>query len=214
MDLPGIDLGYELADALKAIQAQVAYDIPDIGTVTLTYQNTYKWWLNNTGWGAEERRHNPDTAGAIGLTFISYSLVPGLAFEVGGNYNLSDEDVPLRQAVDPVRIGFGFHYTGGDGNWGVKNRSAIRLHEEDPMFRFDVMPWYNFGFATLFCDFRVLINPRINSDRTENTLGWHVNPYLRKDFGGGSQMRFGGYFGDRGNGDVDWFMATSFLFAF
>jgi hypothetical protein len=84
--------------------------------------------------------------------------------------------------------------------------------------QFDIMPWYNFGFATLFCDFRAQMS---GTNSNDDEFYWHFNPYLRKDFAGGAQFRIGGYVGttghDLGRGGADtvgWGLATVALFAF
>jgi len=178
----------DVEDWLKeSIQFQVVYAIPDIGTVYFTYNN----------FSGED--------GLVGLTFHSGSLVDGLAFEVGGSFDLDADD-------DAVNFGVGVHYS-GDG-FGVKAR-AFFWPNDDFYVKADIMPWVDLGFATLYCNIRVVTGARdYHGEDATTDLGWHVNPYLRLNVGVGD-FRIGALIGDeRAKDEISFKLAMSMLVSF
>ncbi len=188
-------------DAYKNLYAQAAYEFANIGKLTVTYDNAGNegWWQSNNG--------------AIGGVFNSGSLVEGLDFAVGMSYNIQNEAESIE---NPIRIGLAVYYNIAD--FGVKTRFAMRpmidvADNADAWFylKGDIMPFYNLGFATIYCNFRLVTNDPNNEDLK---MGWHINPYIRKSIGG-SDMRFGFMIEDEdGNGETTWKLPVSMVVSF
>ena len=189
MNLPnplGNEAGKKVDNYFDNIQIQASYAIPDIGTVYFTM----RYFKDANSWDPGER---------VGLTFFSNSLVEGLAFEAGGNFNYASG------ATDTMRFLVGAHYTAGD--WGARTR--IYLHPRTAFFylKADIMPWYDFGFMTAFCNIRIVT---ASSDK----IGFHINPYVVKNVGP-VQLRAGALFSDEsGSGTVSWAIPIGMVVAF
>ena len=180
----------EFGDVFKTMQLQVGYNVSDIGKFYLTYQGEF---------GGDR----------FGVTYQSAEFIEGLQFEIGLAYKGIANEVK-----DPIKVGLGAHYTGGD--WGVKTRFFIapdkgKTAGTDGFFYFktDIMPWYALDFGTIYCNIRV---ETLNKD----DLGWHINPYLRMPMGGGGDFRVGARFesSTADGAKVKWLLATSWLVSF
>ncbi len=165
----------EFADVYKNFFAQGQYAIPDIGTVSVTYQN-----YGDTGSFTEG-------GGLLNAAFSSSALVEDLAFEVGFGYKFSG-DPDAFTIYDPINIGGGVAYTGGD--WGIKARAvgwfgaeADTAAEGNAYFLADLMPWYNFGFMEVRLQVRMDSYTR-NKD-TDAVTSFAINPYIIKQLGVG-----------------------------
>ncbi len=226
----------DVVDAFKDfLQIQASYAIPDIGTVYLTWRDM-GGFTGNSGTmegtsGGDDYSVKQHAPGAIGLTFESYSLVEGLAIIVGGNYVISDkydgDSESMIQYNSPLRFALGAHYNIAD--FGVKTRFLMRPMDTgkagDPTegwfyLTADIMPFYRFSFATLYCNIRFQTgNPGENPTAIANKdgdggIGWHINPYLRKQIGG-NDLRLGFMLGDdNGDGVVEWKLPISAVVAF
>jgi hypothetical protein len=158
-----------LEDFGKDMMLQGSYYIEGVGTVDLTYRGEY-------------------FGESIGLTFYSGEIVENLEFEVGFVHVLTSG------AANPTGIGVGAKYSGGE--WGIKTRIFTRGFDA-LQIKVDVMPWYDLGVATAFCNVRIIY-------RDGGDLGWHVNPYLRKQVDS-LQVRGGIMISDEsGGGTVAW----------
>jgi len=183
----------ELGDWFKGIQAQVSYALDGVGTFLVTYR------------GENHRQYN----NRIGLTYQSAGFVDGLAFEVGGNYDLSSNVA----AENALYFGAGVHYS--LDNFGVRFRAMLHPSSVAFMYKVDVMPFYAFSFGTLFCNIRIA-NFHDHDDKYvgNGNIGFHINPYLRLAIGGGD-FRFGVMFeDDDGNGTFGWKVPISMLISF
>jgi|GEM_PF-6355495 len=188
-NFPGNPATVEHSDWFKSLQAQVSYGLDGVGTFYLTYRGEY----------------NRDPGNRLGLTYFANSLVDGLQFEVGGNYNLTDN------ALNPLRIGVGVHF--GMDAFGIRFRAFMNPREvtggNDWLYlKMDLMPFYTFDFGTIFCNFRV-------ETRADEKINFHINPYFRFAMGGGD-FRIGliveGNTVD--NSVVTWRLPMSMLVAF
>jgi len=179
----------------ERLMFQVAYSLADVGTFYFTYiqKNAF-----GAGWPFYSER--------FGFTFFSGDLVDGLAFEIGGNYDLD-------ATINELKFGLGVHYT-ADG-WGVRARAKIRPIEVpagDDWINVtaDIMPFVNLDFGTLFCNIRL---QTLNKD----DLHWHINPYLQIGVGSGD-FRIGAMIGSgttvATKDDIGFKLALSMLFAF
>jgi hypothetical protein len=199
--------GRELGDLFNNFLAQAGYNIPDVGKITFTFVKA-SWWPYAATW-------NPETdGGKVGLTFFSNSLAEGLAFELGGNYDLTSTDD--RDQGDQLKFAAGVHYASGD--FGLKFRFwGGPRGKDDTVFLFtaDIMPFYNISdtVGTFYCNIRF-------EQTGKDLLGWHLNPYLRNRMGGGHDFRvgllIGGVAGDAApdNAGIDFKLATSWVFGF
>ncbi len=209
---------------------------------TFTGQSTFK------GTGKDEE---VDVAalGAIGLAFESYSLAEGLAIVLGGNIVLGDKEKIAGTssgqpgefaARSPFRFALGAHYNIAD--FGVKARFFMRPYEESDAktgyyngnakdgkswfyIKGDIMPFYNFGFMTVYLNFRFTSGANDPDYRghtqTKNfnkdgdpSIGWHINPYIRKQIGG-SDLRIGFLIEDEnGDGLTTWKLPVSAVVSF
>jgi hypothetical protein len=202
-------------DAVNRMQAQIGYNIPDIGKVTVTWINADFWPTSGTySLAASEGFNN-----TLGLTVYSDSIVEGLSFEVGGSYKLKrneDKDVLDDKAI---KVGLGVHYNGGD--FGVKFRLMADPQkgggDDGKGFQWimttDTMPWYNISdsIGTLYCNIRFGISGK-------DKYVWNVTPYLRNSMGGSGDFRIGALFhgeaGENGAEGFGWKFATSWVFTF
>ena len=177
-------------DWFKGIQAQVGYNLDGIGKFYLTYQG---------------ETASSKLGGAFGITYQSAEFIEGLAFEVGGNFQMYKSAVDTK---DPIRLGVGVHYTGGD--FGVKFRLFSQLNKSDSYtyLKADIMPWYSFGdIGTIFCNIRFVT-------ANKDDIGWHINPYFQFNVGMGD-FRIGAMFEDEnGNKELSWKIPVSMLISF
>lgn len=128
------------------------------------------------------------------------SPVSGIELEIGGNYRLDDD-------ANPIRAALGFFYTGD--NFGVKSRFFYRHTDptENMWIEGEIMPWYKIDW----CEIR--LSARITKDGDKD-IGWHVNPYISKDFSAG-QFRIGVMFEDHnGDGDMTFKLPMALLITF
>jgi len=180
--------GVEHEDWFKSLQAQVSYALDGVGTFYLTYRGEY----------------NRDPGNRLGLTYFANSLVDGLQFEVGGNYDLADN------ALNPLRIGVGVHF--GMDAFGIRFRAFMNPREAvsgDWLFlKMDLMPFYTFDFGTIYCNIRV-------ETRVDEKINFHINPYFRFAMGGGD-FRVGLLVAGNtvDNSVVTWRLPISMLVAF
>jgi len=167
------------------LQIQAVIAPEGIGTFYLTYrQNSVSSW--------------PVSTDRIGLTYLSGSFIEGLQFEVGGNYALTGND-------DPIRFAIGATYS--LDAFGVRFRAVMHPRSSFFFFQADVMPYYAFDFGTLFFNIRLC-------QENSNNIGWHINPYLRMNIGGGD-LRVGFLLEDHdGNGSFTWKLPISMLVSF
>ena len=192
----------EYGDVFKTMQLQAGYNVNDIGKFYLTYQ----------GEASGDR---------IGLTYQGAEFIEGLQFELGFAFSLFSDATKYTgggaEKKDPIRIGLGAHYTGGD--WGVKTRFFIapdkgKTDAADGIFYFktDIMPWYALEFGTIYCNIRIETAKVAGDD----VINWHVNPYLRMPMGGSGDFRVGALFDSStaSGAKVNWLLATSMVFSF
>lgn len=202
--------GGDFADVYKNIFAQGQYAIPDIGTVSVTYQN-----YGDTGSFTEG-------GGLLNAAFSTSSLVEGLTFELGFGYKFSG-DADLFTIYDPVNIGGGVAYTGGD--WGVKLRAAgwfgaeaDTTAEGNAYFLADLMPWYNFGFMEARLQVR-FESYTLNKD-TDAVASIGINPYIMKQLGAGRfvagfQLKDSNLDSDaKDDGSLSWSIPVAFVIGF
>ena len=192
-------------NAFSDFFAQASYSISGVGNVAATFRN-----------------EGNDDKPTISFAYKDGGFIEGLAFEVGFSYAID--------GTDPVRFGWGAHYSAGD--WGIKHRAFFRLVEEkkdtdEKSDKFgevtqksgitgnwiDFMPWYQFEEIQVLCNVRLVMNAPTADGAGK--VGWHINPYIRKRMGGGHDFRFGLMVEDEnGDGEISWRVATSMLFAF
>ena len=191
----------ERQNAFSNFYAQASYNLSGVGNFAATFRNE--------GIGS-----NP----TFSFAYKDGGFVDGLSFDLGVSY-VFEED-----GNDLLRFGWGVHYSGGD--WGIKHRAYFRPISEkknaaDVVTQksgiqanwIDFMPWYQFEEIQVLCNIRLILNAP-DADGA-GKVGWHVNPYIRKRMGGGHDFRVGAMFQDHsGSGDVNWYLATSWLFAF
>ena len=131
-------------------------------------------------WDGKEAGDHKD---AIGFAFRSASLFDGISFEIGGAYKLT------KDAEDPIQLAYGLVYDGG--GWGLKSRMLIKGFDQTKVktvegdfvakdfgLRFEVMPYYNFDFGSVFCNVKFVVPQSTTAD-----YGWEINPYISKSVG-------------------------------
>ena len=197
----------EKQNAFSDYYAQASYSISGVGNVAATFRNE--------GVGSEP---------TLSIAYKDGGFIDGLAFDVGFSYVFDAKKGDGATVNDPFRFGWGVHYSGGD--WGIKHRAYFRPIEEKKNASgvvtqksgiqanwIDFMPWYQFEEMQVLCNIRIILNAP-TADGAGKT-GWHVNPYIRKRMGGGHDFRVGVMVEDHnGDGEMNWNLATSWLFAF
>jgi len=170
------------------LQLQAAYSA-DFGTITATFQKRE----TTAGSGVDSSN--------VGLTFGSNSILDGLDFVLGFSYNMRDGN------QEALRFAVGAEYRMDD--FGVKFRMLMHPTQAFFWFYADIMPYYVIdGIGTILCNIRI-------EQRNDGIIGWHVNPYFRKRFGG-SDLRIGARFENSGasGAPTNWLVGMTMVFAF
>ena len=200
-------------DAWKRVQAQVVYNISDIGSVRLTYMGgrgiagsfNEDGTFNASGIGGRNAPREYFAEG--GVFYLSFwsggTLVNGLDLNIGLSYEIPVEEEQGDVTVtfqDPMEIGFGARYT--SGAFGVSFRTAVSLigsiksewtggSDEWKMpvrLGFTLLPNYNLGSMRVFCQLGLELDI---PDEGDTGIEWMVNPYVRIPVGG--LQFFGGF---------------------
>ena len=131
-----------------------------------------------------------DDPGKIFL-FAGLTMIENLEIDVGFGYPLPHTSEGYKKQ-DPIAIGLGAHYNGGD--FGVKGRLQVQLAGsekadgsdayKDPMnIVFDVLPYYNISESLSFLfsagiDYTMKSGNEVDKDGSYAKVGFHVTPYI------------------------------------
>jgi len=123
--------------------------------------------------------------------FAGLTMIENLEIDFGLGYRLPHKSEGYTKN-DPIAIGLGAHYNGGD--FGVKTRLQLQLAGsekaegseayKDPMnIVFDVLPYYNISDSLGFyfsagVDYTAKSGNEIDKDGSYAITGFHVEPYI------------------------------------
>jgi len=160
-------------------------------------ENTGEWDAPaGSGTAASTKYKLRDTRGAIDdpgklFLFAGLTMIENLEIDIGLGYRLAHTSEGYSKQ-DPIAIGLGAHYNGGD--FGVKGRLQLQLAGsekvegkdayKDPMnIIFDVLPYYNISDSLAFLfslgvNYTAKSGNEIDKDGSYAVTGFHATPYI------------------------------------
>jgi len=148
----------QTADKFKKTNFQFAYTIDGTGKFALTYKGDVM-----------EKKDQPTVYGYFNLTAIE-----NLGVDIGIGFKFPNKEP---STSNPIAAGVGVAYNAGE--FGVKARVQGKFGGEktDPLeIDFDVLPYYAISDTlTFFFDAGIYL---AMPDKGDNTMGWHINPYI------------------------------------
>jgi len=171
----GFDKAVEATERLATMQLFASYKIEEVGTI--------RFAAVGNGGLKKDAADDSDIA-TLHLAFYSNELAQGVAFEIGGQYNLPHLNT---SNFDPIRIAAGLNLTATDP-FNFKFRGGVALGGkkadkdlEMVGFSVGILPSYKFAKLTAFL--QAGIGMEIEPDKDTN-YSWFVNPYIWVPMGG------------------------------
>jgi len=172
-----MDEAVEITERLANTQIVIGYKIEEVGMIRFAAQGQG---------GLKKDADDGANIGTLHLAFYSNEIVQGLAFEVGGQYNLPHVNV---DAYDAIRVAGGINLTATDpfnfklrvGSMfgGVdKNGDAI----EKTGISVGILPSYKLPKATIFL--HAGFGYEQETKDADAVTNWFVNPYVWVPMGG------------------------------
>jgi hypothetical protein len=173
-----IDIAKEASERLATAQIYMSYRIEEVGTI--------RFAAVGNGGLAKDQDDGADI-GTLHLAFYSNEIVQGLAFELGGQYNL-----PHLNASDTfaaIRVGGAINITSLTDPFNLKIRGGTMFGGQNKgvdieKFGFSVglLPSYKLPKLTIFLHGGFGME-QDNKD-ADATYSWFVNPYIWVPMGG------------------------------
>ena len=173
-----IDIAKEATERLATMQLYASYRIEEIGTI--------RFAIVGQG-GLAKGASDGDNIGTFHLAFYTNELTQGVAFEIGGQYNLPKKN--KTDSFDAFRIGGGLNLTKTDP-FNLKIRfgtmfGGMKAGEprEKVGFSMGLLPSYKIGTkATVFLHMGFGLE-KDNKD-ADADYSWFINPYVWMPMGG------------------------------
>jgi len=128
-----------------------------------------------------------DAIGKLHLAFYSNEIAQGVAFEVGGQYDLPH--VNASDTFDPITVGAGLNLTATDP-FNFKLRGGVSLggqtegvDNDTTGFSVGILPSYKLPKMTIFLHAGLGMEIKKDSD-DDPAYSWFVNPYVWVPMGG------------------------------
>jgi hypothetical protein len=167
----GFDTAMEITERLSKIQISAMYKIEEIGTI--------RFAAVGNGGLMKDAADGADI-GTLHLAFYSNEIVQGLAFELGGQYNLPH--LNQTDTFSPITVGGGINLTMTDP-FNLKIRGGVSLggktkgvDNDTTGFSVGILPSYKLAKLTVFL--QAGLGMEIKKDADEPVYGWFVNPYI------------------------------------
>jgi len=189
------DKPLEASERFAKMQISVLYKIEEIGTVRFAAVGNGGLAKHKDDGGTVE---DGDDVGTLHLAFYSNELVQGLAFEVGGQYNLPHRNTP--DLFNNITVGGGVNLTmfdpfnvkvrmggsfGGTTKYAKTNAAANEVAGEEiglTGFTVGILPSYKLPKLTVFFHAGLGLENRAKWDDTD--IAWFINPYIWMPMGG------------------------------
>jgi hypothetical protein len=211
------DQSREVSDRLARMQISASYRIEEVGTIRVAA-------VGDGGMAKHEDAGGTATDGqsmaTLHLAFYSNEIVQGLAFEVGGQYNLPGRNTP--DTFNNISIGGGVNLTMTDpfnfklrmgGSFGGKVEGEEDLAKKPSGFSVGILPSYKLPKMTIFFHAGLGIEDKGGE---EADYAWFINPYIWVPMGG-MRMWVGLQILDRHvaqDGQIAWNIPFGFNFYF
>jgi len=171
------DKGLEVSERLAKMQIYSNIKLESVGTI--------RFAAVGAG-GLKKEADDGADIGTLHLAFYSNEIVQGLAFEVGGQYNLPhlNEDT-----FNPIKVGGGINLTATDP-FNMKLRGGVSfggqtkgVENDTTGFSVGILPSYKLPKMTIFFHAGMGMEVKKDSDDDPN-YAWFVNPYIWVPMGG------------------------------
>jgi len=171
------DEAVELSERLATMQLVAKYKLEDIGKI--------KFAAVGNGGLKKEAADGADI-GTLFLAFYSNEIVEGLAFEIGGSFNLPHKNAS--DTFDAVRLSAGVNLTSTDPfNFGLRvggefgGQTAGEANEKVGV-SVGILPSYKLPNATIY--FHAGFGIQQDNADTDAVTNWFINPYVSFPMGG------------------------------
>jgi hypothetical protein len=176
----GFDKATEISERFATMQIFTSIKIEEVGTV--------RFAAVGDG-GLKKEAADGSSIGTLHLAFYTNEIVQGLAFELGGQYNLPKLNVS--GVYDPISIGgglnltstdpFNFKFRGGISFGGTKLKNGEAVSDETTQFSIGILPSYKLPKMTVF--FHAGVGVKTVGD-DDPDYSWFINPYIWVPMGG------------------------------
>jgi hypothetical protein len=171
------DQAAEISERLAKMQISASFKIEEVGTI--------RFAAVGNGGLMKDAKDGADI-GTLHLAFYSNEIVQGLAFEVGGQYNLPKLNIEPDFTSDNVNVGGGINLTmtdpfnlkvRGGASFGGKNKGVDRATG----WSVNILPSYKLPKMTIF--FYAGLGMEIPNEGDPD-YSWFINPYVWVPMGG------------------------------
>jgi len=171
------DEAVEASERLAKLHIVVGYKIEEVGMIRFAAQGN--------GGLAKDQDDGADI-GTLHLAFYSNELAQGLAFEVGGSYNLPH--LNANDTFDPIKVAGGINLTATDP-FNLKIRVGAEfggqkagVDNEKYGFSVGILPSYKLPKMTIF--FHAGFGYEQDNKDADAVTNWFINPYVWVPMGG------------------------------
>jgi len=192
-----------------------AYNIEDIGTVRFAAEGKGGLAKHVDDGGTAK---DGDAIGVLHLAFFSKEIVEGLAFELGGQFDLPHKNAS--DTFDAVRVAAGIDLTATDPfNFKLRFGSMFGGQtkgeaNEEVGFSVGILPSYKLANATIY--FHAGFGLYQKNKDTDAETEWFINPYVSLPMGGMRMWVGLQILDDHGvqDGQIKWSVPFGFNFYF
>jgi len=177
----------EVSERLATMHLVASYKIEEIGTVRFA-------WVGDGGLAAEYdeetgkgKSKDGDSVATLHLAFYSNEIVEGLAFELGGTFNLPHKNES--DTYDAVRVAAGINMTTITDPFNFKLRVGSMFGGkkqgedlEKTGMSIGILPSYKLPKATIF--FHAGFGVEQENADADPVTNWFINPYVWVPMGG------------------------------
>jgi len=167
---PDFGSGKEVTETLAGLSFVTSYKIDEVGTI--------KFAAEGKG-GLKDGADDGADIGNLYLAFYSGDLVEGLAFELGGSYNLPHLNTP--DTFGNIQMAFGVDLTMADP-FGIKLRTGFAFGGQDggeavtSGWSIGILPSYKLPKLTIYFHAGLGIETAPDADKAD--YQWFINPYI------------------------------------
>jgi hypothetical protein len=173
------DKALEVSDRFSKMQLSAIFRIEEVGTIRFAA-------VGNGGLAKDQ----PDGAdiGTLHLAFYSNEIVQGLAFELGGQYNLPH--LNQTDTFGAIKVGGGINMTSLTDPFNLKIRGGVSfggqtkgVENDTTGFSVGLLPSYKLPKMTIFLHAGMGMEVKKDSD-ADPAYAWFINPYIWVPMGG------------------------------
>jgi len=178
-----IDKPAELTEKLSLMQIYTSYKLEEIGTIRFAAEGKGGFARHVDSGGSSK---DGDQRAVLHLAFYSNEIVQGLAFELGGQYDVKHRNT---DAFNAIRVGGGINLTATDP-FNLKIRFGTMFGGQDADgealektgFSVGILPSYKLPKMTIF--FHAGLGIEKEDNDSDSVYSWFINPYVWVPMGG------------------------------